>query len=244
MSTMSSDPSSSAATATSEKNGHSALPTPVPVRIDVTSEDKNIRIIDTLLVDPTCWPIPLYSPLRQAVEENVREYAHTILSDMEVHGMGRTVRHFTGRVDLYSAALQTKIEDQLRPQLLAIATGDLPKPKGSPTKISIRLVVHGVAMHEDILWDCSVPVSPFDFARDMAEDWNLPDEAVVPIATAILEQLYGLSMDTSPDVLAGPSNNSRRGAWTLETKENIAVMGQLVAQHRPEEVATRTEGAK
>jgi hypothetical protein len=241
LSTMSSNPSNSVATA---KSGHLALPTPVPVRIDVTSEDKNIRIVDTLLVDPTCWPIPLYAPLRQSVEANVREYAHTILSDMEVHGMGRTVRHFTGRVDLYSPVLQTKIEDQLRPQLWAIASADLPKPQDSPTKISIRLAVYGVMMQEDILWDCRVPVSPFDFAREMAKDWKLPDEAMVPIATSILEQLYGLPMDSTADPLALGPDTARRGAWLLDTKENVAVLGQLVAQHRPEEAAPRTEGAK
>ena len=56
----------------------------VPIRVDALSEDKTIRIVDTLLFDPTCWPISLYQPLHASVEENVVHIAHTILSDAEV----------------------------------------------------------------------------------------------------------------------------------------------------------------
>ena len=218
-------------------------PMPIPVRVDVTSDDKSTRVIDTLLIDPTCWPIPLYEPLKESVEANVVEYAHTILSDMEVHGMGRTVRHFTNRVDLYTPALQTKIEDQLRPQLFAIATGNLPKPriaKNGPTKIYLRLYCHGVTIQEDLYWDCSVPFSPFDFAKDMAKEWNLPDQAVVPIATAILEQLYfdDLEVDHSPDVVAtytSTTDKLRRGAWMTDHKERVALTGQLISDYRSEQ---------
>jgi hypothetical protein len=64
----------------------SAAPTSsiVPIRVDVLSEDKTLRIVDTLLFDPTCWPVSLYHPLHVAVEENVTQLAHTILSDAEV----------------------------------------------------------------------------------------------------------------------------------------------------------------
>ena len=56
----------------------------VPIRVDVLSEDKTIRIVDTLLFDPTCWPVTLYHPLYVAIEENVTQMAHNILSDAEV----------------------------------------------------------------------------------------------------------------------------------------------------------------
>ena len=56
----------------------------VPIRVDALSEDRAIRIVDTLLFDPTCWPVTLYQPLYDAVEENVAHIAHTILSDAEV----------------------------------------------------------------------------------------------------------------------------------------------------------------
>lgn len=56
----------------------------VPIRVDVLSADKTIRIVDTLLFDPTCWPVTLYQPLYAAIEENVTDMAHNILSDAEV----------------------------------------------------------------------------------------------------------------------------------------------------------------
>ena len=63
----------------------------VPIRVDVLSEDKTIRIVDTLLFDPTCWPVAWTSNSTASatltatvVEENVIQLAHTILSDAEV----------------------------------------------------------------------------------------------------------------------------------------------------------------
>ena len=56
----------------------------VPIRIDVLSEDKTLRIVDTLLFDPACWPVTLYQPLYTSLEENITLMAHTILSDAEV----------------------------------------------------------------------------------------------------------------------------------------------------------------
>jgi len=56
----------------------------IPVRIDSVTDDKAIRIVDTLLFDPTCWPITLYQPLFKSVEQNVVEIAHNIISDAEV----------------------------------------------------------------------------------------------------------------------------------------------------------------
>jgi hypothetical protein len=213
----------------------------IPVRIDVVSDDKSIRIVDTLLLDPTCWPIPLYAPLQESLERNVQELAHTILGEAEVQGMGRTVRHFTGRVDLWSPRFQAKIEAQLRPQLLTIVLNDdyLPKAPNNNSndtqiRIAIRLVVHGVVVHEDILWDPKVPVSPMEFAQDMGNEYNLPEEGVVAIATTILEQIYGLTVDASPDASATPTTNKRTtGAWMMDTKDHVATVAQMVAQHRP-----------
>lgn len=208
----------------------------IPVRVDVSSHDKSTRIVDTLLVDPSCWPIPLYAPLQESVERNIREYAYTILSDAEVAGMGRTVRHFTGRVDVWSTELQTQIEDQLRPQLWAIVNGAA-KPKQQPLEesnalipISIRLVIHGISIDENIQWDPSVPLSPLEFAQELARDLNLPDEAVIAITICLLEQLYGLDMDTSPDESLPQQN---RGAWSLDPKDIAATTNQIVSQHRP-----------
>jgi hypothetical protein len=203
----------------------------IPIRVDVVSDDKSIRIVETLLFDPTCWPVPLSAPLHESLEKNVRQLAHTLLSDLEVQGMGRTVRHFTGRVDLYSSSLQTKIEGQLRPQLwdLAVST---PIPNAKPTTIPIRLLVHGVSIQEDVVWDPSVPFSPLEFAKDMGYELKLSEEAVVAIATTIIEQLYGLSVDTSLDPSA---TKPWMGASMLEQKESVANVAHLVAQHKPAE---------
>ena len=114
-----------------------------------------------------------------------------------------------------------------------------------------------IVVHEDILWDCNGRLSPFEFAQDMAEELNLPEEATVAIATTIIEQLHGLKMDPTTDqslsmnVVNNPNNNnslnsnpsasttttavaskSLRGAWLLDTKDQTAIASQVVAQHR------------
>jgi len=245
-----------------------------PVRIDVFSDDRNLRIVDSLLVDPTVWPVPLpryfdykcASEMDSAVDANSQYLANSILSDAEVMGMGRTARHFTGRVDLWSDRLQKKIADQIRPQILEIirlfycetnsrntksdeiikgrkrprdenntangpkgdfgddqkihktsaeattASGQNPKPAVSSTSaatdpvpsssssssntqsppaevsfdhlipIRLRLSVHGVRIHDDLLWDPTMPVSPLEMANAIAEDLGLANEAIQAIA--------------------------------------------------------------
>jgi hypothetical protein len=211
----------------------------VPVRVDVVSDDKSVRIVETLLWDPTCWPIPLTPPLHESVARNVNEIAHTLLSDLEVQGMGRTVRHFTGRVDLWTASLQAKIEDQLRPQLWQIAVliystmMDESSKKRRPVPIKICLSAYGVMIKEDILWDVNVPdYSPLDFAKTMGEELNLPEEVVVAVATTIVEQLLGIPMDKSEDT-AGSYSNHAVGATLLDHKENVSNIAHMVAYHRP-----------
>jgi hypothetical protein len=179
--------------------------------------------------------------------------------------MGRTIRHFTGRLDLWTPKLQTAVEDQLRPQLWRIATKPPEQLAGScsssPIPISIRLQIDRMVIHEDILWDSSCRLSPLEFARDMAEELNLPDEATVAIATTIVEQLHGLTIDTTSDpTLANNATNSTntsnantvannttnnnnvttnnasgkpsRGAWLIDPKEHASIAQQVVAQHR------------
>lgn len=207
----------------------------VPIRVDVTSDDKSVRLIETLLIDPTCWPIPLTVPWSDALEQNVRHLAYGILSDMEVQGMGRTVRHFTGRVELYSASLQTKLQDQLRPQLLqAFAESMIGTSQAfhRPINIAIRVMIHGIWIQEDVVWDPQVPYSPLEFAKDLADEYNLSDEAVVAIAMNMVEQISGMaSMDGSFD----PSSASQPwvGAKTVDPKETAASMAQLVTLYKP-----------
>ena len=81
-----STPNAAVAVATKRKCPDTVAPMShiVPIRVDVLSADKTIRIVDTLLFDPTCWPVTLYQPLYAAIEENVTDMAHNILSDAEV----------------------------------------------------------------------------------------------------------------------------------------------------------------
>jgi len=81
----------------------------VPIRVDVFFEN-NLRIVDTLLLDPNL------------LDDNDNAYylAYTILSEAEVMGMGRTVRHFTGRLDLYNQQCLQAMVDCIRPQLETI----------------------------------------------------------------------------------------------------------------------------
>lgn len=153
-----------------------------------------------------------------------------ILSDCETNGIGRTIRHFTGRLELWTESLQAKLEHQLRQQLWRVVDGYVPKVT-TTRAISIRLVLHGITIEEDFLWDPQVPLSVLDFSEDMAKELKLPDEAVVSIATVILEQIHGLAMDTSVDrsMVAPP----RKGAWLMETKDYISTIAHIVGQHRP-----------
>jgi hypothetical protein len=202
----------------------------IPVRIDATSNDKSIRVIDTLLFDPSCWPVPLTSPLKESLEANVSQLAYTCLSDQEVHTMGKASRHFTGRVDLFSKALFETIEDQLRPQLWNILTNHTKPTITEPTNISIRLQLDGILIQEDFLWDPSVPVHPMEIAQSIVHDYNLPEDAVVAITVAILEQVHGgLKVDASDSPIE--DTKPWRGAELIDTKNATADAEHLVQQH-------------
>ena len=75
-------------------------------------------------------------------------------------------------------------------------------PSSSLVPISIRLLVDNVVVHDDFYWDKNPthPTCPLAFAREMADDLNLPEEGAVAIATTIVEQLYGLAIDASPNL--------------------------------------------
>lgn len=103
----------------------------VPLRVDVSLAGTNkaspstpgLRIVETILLDPWVWPLKA-KKLNNSddwIEDNARYLAHNLLTDMEVQGMGRTIRHFTNRADLWSVDLQRLVMDQLRPQLKIVA---------------------------------------------------------------------------------------------------------------------------
>lgn len=202
-----------------------ASPNLVPVRVDVASGET--RLIDTILMDPKCFPVPLYHPLEDAVEQNVQELAHSLIMDAEVYGMGRTVRHFTGRTDIWTRTLQQEVAQQLRPQLWALLQQSTPDKnvKRDMIKIHLRLSVNGIDISDDFLWDPNVPDQcPVSFARTLAEDLRLPDEAVPAIATAICEQLSGIQVEGTP----GPTS-----ATNIDSREQVANVAHVTSFHRP-----------
>lgn len=207
----------------------------VPVRVDVATGDGHVRIVDTLLLDPNCWPgmnsMDPTMPLHESVEENVQEMAHSIIADAEVAGMGRTVRHFTNRIDLWSPKLQELVEDQLRPQLWDMVEGKRKIPKTisntSIVKISLRLTVNNLSITDDFDWDTTVPSCPIEFANTMVKELNLPQEAAVAIATSIVEQLNGVPMAS----IEKPSTAT--AACLVESRDNVAHVAHVVALHRP-----------
>ena len=286
----------------------------VPLRVNVVSDDKAVTIVETMVLDRTCWPVPLFDPLEEAIQRNADELAHGLLSDLEVHGMGRTVRHFTGRVDMWSASLQNKIAQQLIPQLRHVAktskfrvvkrkaqvshlltketnteqedpgsnkkqktndedaketkddmdnnetlgknegftvgddketaTPDSPRPlqrkkstKASLVPVRLRLCVNGVRIHDDFIWDLSIPQCPIEFAQSLGHDLNLSDEAIVAIVTSIVEQLDGSAVEDTNDLdgLTGAeaARKNATAAWRMDTKANLANMVDLLGRHRP-----------
>ena len=200
-----------------------ASPNLVPLRVDATYGET--RLVDTILFDRHCWPIPLYQPLQESVERNVQELAHSLVADMEVYGMGRTARHFTGRVDVWSPGLQQKVAQQLRSQLWSLVES-LPERKTKDmVKIHLRLCTNGVNINDDFQWDPNVPDQcPIQFAQKLATDLRLPEEAVPAIATAIVEQLCGIQVEGS----AKPTS-----AFNVDTREQVANVVHISSFHRP-----------
>jgi len=76
-----------------------------PIRVDVTSNDRQLRLVDTLLWDPSIIPA---EPEQLALD---------IVRDAVVLGMGRAARHFTNRLEISETVeLQEKVSKQLADQ--------------------------------------------------------------------------------------------------------------------------------
>jgi len=163
-------------------------------------------------------------------EKNIQELAHSLIADSEVIGMGRTVRHFTNRTELWSMSLQNKVADQIRPQFEAIL-----QRKKTPyrvVKIALRLSVHGVVIHDDFQWDTSIPMCPMEFSQSIADDLNLPSEAAIAISTSIVEQLHGIPIDAG-------KLTTKTSATLVDGRDQVADVAQAVAIHRPTNSDTR-----
>ena len=101
----------------------------IPVRVDAKC-NTGYRIIDTLLVDPTCLPRPLseFRTANEAVEANVRILSDNLISDYEVAAIesaGYRQNYFTGRVALLNVPdLRGEVERQIRRALWEMVDGD------------------------------------------------------------------------------------------------------------------------
>ena len=101
----------------------------IPVRVDAKC-NTGYRLVDTILVDPTCLPRPLseFRKANDAIEENVRILSDTLISDYEVAAIqsaGYRQNYFTGRVSLLNVPdLRGEVERQIRRALWEMADGD------------------------------------------------------------------------------------------------------------------------
>ena len=123
-----------------------SITTLVPIRIDASSSDGAVHIIDTLLIDTNCLPISQPSNynsnqtsslnalsketdntflIPSLIDANATHLTETILADAEVYGSSRsnTKSYMGGRLDLLSdTKLYSIIYKQINTQL-AIALG-------------------------------------------------------------------------------------------------------------------------
>jgi hypothetical protein len=143
----------------------------VPVRVDASSSDGAVRIIDTLLVDTTCLPVPHGHPrhdgvsslnsftggmygtvsnlfsLSSLINANAAYLTESILSDAEVYGAVRssTKTFMGGRLDLLSdAKLYQQIDKQIQRQL-EIALTTEKKELVSKCCVSLRHAAEGTS---------------------------------------------------------------------------------------------------
>ena len=99
-----------------------------PIKVDVSSKDNGLRIMDTILLDPTCLPIPpsttnenynSYNLYSQTIVQNASFFAKNLLADMEVDGINKTEK--IGRIRLVNNNdLIMMVENQIQNQLKSI----------------------------------------------------------------------------------------------------------------------------
>lgn len=198
----------------------------VPIRVDASSTNGTVHVIDTLLIDTTCLPIS-YSPLisnnstaeysiHSLVDANAAHLAESIIADAEVYGAVKSSKNHMGRLDLLSdKQLYQTVEEQIRKQLLVALAADKTtllsradvkaENQNNVIHIRIRLRHDNIAITDEFDYDMNISgldgFDPFTISRNVAEDLKLPSECVISIATSILEQMYSLNL---PDSAEGP----------------------------------------
>lgn len=110
-----------------------------PLRVDVTSKDGSVRLTDSMLIDPTCLPIPPCPKLNKInttndvvqtctnstlwddiIGTNSKYLATNLLADMEVQPFHKLTK--SSRVQIFASypELKEKVEDQIAVQLRII----------------------------------------------------------------------------------------------------------------------------
>jgi len=103
-----------------------------PIRIDISTKDSALRIIDTILVDPTCLPVPPPTTnyntndlQTQTIILNAEHFTQTLLADMEVEGMTNKSAKI-GRLRLLeNTLLKQLVQAQFQKQLKAVLDQEL-----------------------------------------------------------------------------------------------------------------------
>jgi hypothetical protein len=310
---------------------HSSLSTFIPIRVDCIDPKIPIRVVDTVLLDPTIWPIPFYyyngdttslaseqqqEQLELVLEQNTERIAHMILADSEVIGMGRTVRHFTGRLEVWSHGLFDSMKEQIYSQLKSIVVGqyyhpyrssqrinhvmtrsssiqqhkkhnvddgsvqdktemtetkrlkihdkndtnetvvskdndsnqnanqprdtslfhdesssqdNIKKNKNQPVMqpptpilipIQIHLLMNGIEIDDEFMYDPSVPVSFIDIAKSIGYDLNLTDEIIQGLTIEIAEQIQKKLYQPPPSQLQQQASRSTKDNMTTTDNED------------------------
>lgn len=100
-----------------------------PVRVDVRSKDKQVRINDSMLIDPTCLPVPpcpqltnnmnINDVLNDTIDTNSKHLASNLLADMEVQPYSKPTKKSVISLSAYPG-LKQMVEDQISCQLRII----------------------------------------------------------------------------------------------------------------------------
>ncbi|KAL7443820.1 hypothetical protein ACHAXM_009181 [Skeletonema potamos] len=130
----------------------------VPIRVDASSSNGTIHIIDSLLIDTTCLPVSHSSlsnnstadlSIHSLVDANAAYLAESIIGDAEVYGAVKSSKNNIGRLDLLSdKQFYQTVEKQIHKQLLIALEAD-----------KTTLIFHGDSSNEQITSSSAVPTS-------------------------------------------------------------------------------------
>ena len=207
----------------------------VPIRVDATSTNGTVHLIDSLLIDTTCLPLSHNSlsnnstgdvSIHSLVDANAAHLAESLIADAEVYGAVKSSKVNIGRLDLLSdKQLYQTVEDQIRKQLMIalgadkttlisrdssseqiLSSSEVPISNNNTIRIKLRLRHENIALMDEFDYDLNTSgidgFDPFTIAKNIVQDLKLPSEFVTSITTSILEQMYGLQLESGNGVPA------------------------------------------